>query len=122
MKEGSVLLLQYTPECASCRNHSETQPNAGRNQPGDKKGITIEQEFTIEAQHASVFVPFDADRPGRAAHAFEVRNLRLWNEEYPEALTPESHAPVHVLAMQEIAIVKMTYYFHGAAPHEHESA
>ena len=67
-------------------------------------------------------VPEDPDGPTPATDPLGVDDLRVGGEQDVPAALPETHAPVQILAMQEIALIHGTHIFQSRPPHEHEGA
>jgi hypothetical protein len=75
------------------------------NQPHNMPWILMMEKFPVETQHAFMFMPSNKVWPGAAAGSLEMNNRSIRHKNNFPVLLFESHAPIQVLAMQEILFI-----------------
>jgi hypothetical protein len=68
-------------------------------------------EFSIETQHAAMFMPFNPDWPLFAAAALIMRDFYRRHEQDLKACLGKTRTPIDIFAMQKISFIQWPYSF-----------
>lgn len=101
---------------------AKTKPYANGDQAHHIDRILLAKEFLVKTQHTLVFVPCDKVGASATARSLEMRDRRGRYEHDFQILVSETHAPVQILAMQEIAFIPAPYLINGVSTHQHQCA
>gem|GEM_PF-3161921 len=97
--------LSHQPRRVDNRDQRKAQPNAYIHQPHQHARVLMAEKLMIKPHHPLVFVLFHKKWPSAAAMAVIVKHRRIGHEKYSPATLAKAHAPIQVLAMQEIGFV-----------------
>src|SRR5688572_1610652 len=101
---------------------AEPQPDTRHHEPHEWRRILVAEELLVEADHAAVHVPQHPQGPVPAAVALVMDDGHRRDEEDLPSAAPETHAPVQVLAVQEVGLVHGANLLLGFPTDEHERA
>src|ERR1700674_3677307 len=98
----------------------ESKPHCNTHRDQQNRRVSLTEELAIKARHPAMLIVFDTDGVIRATYTFCVGHFDIRPKQNVIARIVESHTPVQIFTMHEVAFIHRTYLFDRVEFDKHE--